>query len=551
MRFLSRLTVAAGLAALASATFVAPASAGWPITKTHWSAEDERDFEAFVTQIGESNCSTPNECMRSSANRYVGTDHARINFDSDCADLAYFLRAYYASKNGLPFSFAAGVRPRIRGQSDLRFNTGGNLITDRVSITGRGGANPGSVFNRIRDVVSSATFRVGPEWQDAPYTDFYSPVISRETIRPGMPVYDINGHVVVIYKVAEDGRIHYMDSHPDYSLTRSVFGAQFGRADPNLGAGIKAWRPIELVGATRRGDELVGGRIVFAPNEEIATFSMEQYHGNVPDPGGDWHAGKFIRDGVEMGYYEYVRAQLSSGEFHYNPVYELSATMRSLCADLHDRAAAVEIAIDAGIHRKEQPGRLPPNIYGTDQMEWEIYSTPSRDARLKTRFVEFRSEMGRLIQLWIDRDTRVSYDGLNLKEDLLEAFQREAAACRITYSNSNRQVVTLNFTDIMHRIFRLSFDPYHCIERRWGATSEAELASCPDGGTKRRWYLAEQGLRNQIERTYERRMDFTVSQLEDGVPGSGTLVEPDVDVLKLIENIGPRVAFQGMQPRGE
>ena len=29
---------------------------------------------------------------------------------------------------------------------------------------------------------------------------------------------------------------------------------------------------------------------------------------------------------------------------------------------------------------------LPPNIYGTDHMEWEIYSTPSRDARIKTAF---------------------------------------------------------------------------------------------------------------------------------------------------------------------
>ncbi len=72
----------------------------------------------------------------------------------------------------------------------------------------------------------------------------------------------------------------------------------------------------------------------------------------------------------------------------------------------------------------------------------------------------------------------------------------------------------------------MSFDPYHCVERRWGAAG-AELASCRDGALKRRWYDAEQKLRNQIDRTYETRMDFTLGELEAG--RGGVTAAPDTD----------------------
>ena len=75
----------------------------------------------------------------------------------------------------------------------------------------------------------------------------------------------------------------------------------------------------------------------------------------------------------------------------------------------------------------------------------------------------------------------------------------------------------------------MSFDPYHCAELRWAAQGE-ELSSCPDGGLKRAWYAAEQGLRNQIDRTYEARMDFGLDELVRGGPGRGTPTPPDTDV---------------------
>ena len=70
--------------------------------------------------------------------------------------------------------------------------------------------------------------------------------------------------------------------------------------------------------------------------------------------------------------------------------------------------------------------------------------------------------------------------------------------------------MTLGFDSIMERLFALDFDPYHCIERRWGA-SDRELATCTDGEVKTRWFKAEQRLRNQTDRAYDVQMGFLVA----------------------------------------
>src|SRR5690348_6966072 len=95
---------------LAAAALSVPANAAprpqetWRIVKDHWGPEDERGFGAFVTALGESGCNSSESCLRSAANPWRGSDSAFIDIDVDCAKFPYLLRAYYAWKNGLPFS---------------------------------------------------------------------------------------------------------------------------------------------------------------------------------------------------------------------------------------------------------------------------------------------------------------------------------------------------------------------------------------------------------------------------------------------------------------
>ena len=110
--------------------------------------------------------------------------------------------------------------------------------------------------------------------------------------------------------------------------------------------------------------------------------------------------------------------------------------------------------------------------------------------------------------------------------------------------------MTLNFEEMSRRLFAMSFDPYHCIERRWGVLTREELATCGDDPAKERWDFAEQRFRNQINRTYEIRMDFDVTQLERGVPGSGADAPPPVDIKWLIDTIPAQALLDPMRPVG-
>ena len=140
----------------------------------------------------------------------------------------------------------------------------------------------------------------------------------------------------------------------------------------------------------------------------------------------------------------------------------------------------------------------------------------------------------------------VRYDGADLAGDLLAAFNEEKDACSFSYWRSDKTRVRLNLGHVMDRLWDLSFDPYHCPERRWGARG-AELETCTDDGTKEQWYNAQRFLRYQAERTYDVRMDFTLDELkppmlarpEDG--GLGVDAPADADIRAYIAGLNGAV----------
>jgi hypothetical protein len=550
MRILPRFTGALaavmlvfGLSAAAHA-----AQSTWRITKTEWTEADEKGFGDFVQAIGESGCSTTAECMKSPANPYRASDPPGLVFKMDCAKWVYTLRAYYAWKNGLPFGYVN----QIAGPGgDIRFSNQGNRLLSRRDLIDRGnGIAVAPAFAQLHDEVWSATYRSDAAATGGVMSDFYSPRIAPGAIRPGTAIYDIKGHVTVVYKIEPDGRILYMGADPDTTVMHSVYGPQFGQEKAALGGGFKNFRPLKLVGATRRPDgSYVGGHIVLAANDEIPDFSLEQYRGNVADAHGDGPDAMFQYKTETVGLFDYVRGSLSGGTFSFDPVYELKLGLNQLCNDMQERTRAVDAAIAAGIDRKAHPAALPGNIYASDDQEWEAYATPSRDASLKAKFSRLNTDLLRFILRGQARkpDYRAMWD---LKNRLEAAYREKAEACRITYTNSDGKPVTFGFDDGVRRLFTMSFDPYQCAERRWGATSETELASCKDDVVKTRWYMAEQNLRNQADRSYVPRAQFTLADLEQGVPGSGVKKPPECDVAAMIARMGREPLMAAMEPVG-
>jgi hypothetical protein len=513
----------------------------WRIARDHWTAADERGYEAFVAALGAGNCSSTESCLRNPANPWRGSDRRFKDIDVDCAKFAYLLRAYYAWKNGLPFSYVDS----IRGEGDTRFDKAGNRLVSRHDIIDRGGGIDGpAAIRAMLKVVFTATFRSDAGHDGRIESDFYSPAIEPGSIHIGTMIYDTNGHVGIVWKVDADGRIFYMDAHPDFTVTRSVYGAQFGQSPVVLGGGLKNWRPFRLVGAKKTAQGLVGGHMEFARNEQIADFSLVQYFGTEPNPARDVKAARWLYDGTRLGFYEYVRAAVSGGRPDYNPLFELKSKMKTLCNGLHDRAQYVEMAIAQGIAVRPHPPELPANIYSSADGTWESYATPSRDARLKAGFAALRRDLGRMIALWRARDPRIVYDGNFLRDDLLKAYDEQSKACTVTYLSSDKKPVKLDFDGMVHRLFAMSFDPYMCIEARWGDDSPA----CPDDPAKRRWYAAEQRLRNSPDTPYGRTVAFSVADLEQHAPGSGIDSPPDVDVRALIAAMPARRVFVQTMP---
>jgi hypothetical protein len=226
--------------------------------------------------------------------------------------------------------------------------------------------------------------------------------------------------------------------------------------------------------------------------------------------------------------------------------------VQTICASILDRKIAVERAVGAKMHLRPHPERLPPNIFGT-YGDWENYSTPSRDARLKVSFIELRRTMQELVELVQARDPSVRYEGPDLGADLWNAFVEEKDKCTFTYRRSDETRMRLNLGHVLDRLWELSFDPYNCPERRWGAKG-AELETCTDDEMKTRWHNALRFLRYQAERTYDVRMDFTLEQIrppmsakpEEG--GLGVEAPADADVRAYLARLAKLTVASGEPP---
>ncbi len=523
-------------ASLLIATNTAKASSNqdWAIKKSAWSDSDERNFGAFISALGDANCHTVDSCLKSTANPYRGTDSTATVFESDCGRFPFLLRAYFAWKNSLPFSVVSSVAAVDGLGHDLRYSPKGNYVVTRKDIISKS-AKPLSGLDGIdlvMNAVSTAIYRYNAE-NDKPaglFFDFAPAGINRNDVRPGTVIYDANGHAAMVYRVETDGRVKYIDAHPDHSVTRSEYGKKFVRSSPNSGGGFKNFRPLLLSGATRAADgSYIGGHVTTIPMTQMPSFSMEQFYGNQPSPDHNWKKAGFVKSGQRLDFYDWVRSSLAVGDLKYHPIEEMTNSMTSLCGDIQDRVGAVDEALARGIAVKPQPYALPDNIYGTSG-EWESYSTPSRDARLKTSFKEVREDVQRFVELYRQASPRIDYHGTNLVLDLRNAYDKTANACVIQYKRTDGSMMSLNYGQLVSRLFDLSFDPYQCVELRWGATTAQELSTCHDDSTKRAWYDAEKNLRNQIDRPYDQKMGFTLDQLRAHVPGSGTAAAPDVDL---------------------
>jgi len=533
------------LSFLLLSAIVAPAFAqddAWSIRKTTWSQADELGYQEFIRSLGytafDRKCDAPAgvcrgiaDLLASAGNPYRDSDPDWVGtLHTDCADFPLTLRAYFAWKNFLPYAVASGVAPLgyCGVVADTRFCQNGNKIVARRAV--ETGISAKRVLTRWSVSPTTSIYRTHYLDEHGLGSDFYTPAIDRSGITPGTIIYNPNGHTSMVFDVLDDGRVLYLEADIGGEInTGYLTPAKLPLRSDAVGWGFKKWKPVTLVGAELdRNGNYVGGETVEPRAPQVPGYSPIQYTARA-----EGAANEYIFDGRRVSYHEFVRQRLAKAPLEIDPTQEIWHLVDSACRGIQDRVAAVNRALEVGMHNDPHPARLPPNIYGTgghwQWFHWETYSTPSRDAHIKTELKNIVDASRAIIQRYRRNDPGVVYHGDSIAADMLDAYAEAATRCTVTYTNSDGKPVTLDLLDVTDRAFRLSFDPYHCAELRWGAQGD-ELASCGSDADKLVWYRNEQYLRNQIESRYDDRMDFTVEELATLRPGNGVAEPPDIDV---------------------
>lgn len=234
-----------------------PMSSSWPMSRS-WTPAAERDFGRFVARIGAAvaagRCGTLERCLNNPAINPLHQPGARpLRIHADCADVAYVLRAYYSYRSGLPFAWTSHM---VGNGRDPRY-----MLHTRSA--GRSfwfeSPTPRHLLENIGSTVHSGYFRLSPEDNDG---DTYVAAVNREAIHPGTTYYNPNGHVLVVWDVAANGTVRFIDGHPDNSLTHPEFSIRQPRGAGYMGGGFRNFRPLVVR----------DGLVVALPNRDIAHF---------------------------------------------------------------------------------------------------------------------------------------------------------------------------------------------------------------------------------------------------------------------------------------
>ena len=407
-------------------------------------------------------------------------------------------------------------RPSRRSgySKDIRYTARGNVIASRRDLVEAGHrCAPRHPADRRHHLLGALPLsaRATP---GKLLPDHYPVKIARDSIKPGTIIYDPNGHVAVVYKVTPEGRIHYIDTHPDNSLTRGVYGKAFTRSSPAMGAGFKRWRPLTLVGATQRPDGSYARRPDQArADKDIADWSDEQFFGTEAERPKAVERRQVRARGRDARILR-LRAQAAR---------QRRLQVRPAGGDALDGALAVrgpEVPRRRGGRRHQ--GRHPQAAAARPAAQQHLRHrrrlgdllhalarrTPEDRLQGAARRGRALPDAGGCGQRPAGLRGRATSAAISARP----ICRRRAPAPSPTRASDGSEK-QLAFAEVARRLFALSFDPHHCAERRWGAQDAEELATCADGADKRAWYEAEQRLRNQPDRTYDVRMGFSLADL--------------------------------------
>jgi len=478
----------------------ATAGSVWPLRDT-WNRATENLYSAWIEKLFDAPLDAApswpalHEVLRDQSRNFL-FNHLGLREDElglvirpDCADLPYFLRAYFAFKMGLPFGYSicsrggAGQPPKcfawrsIQTPEEARSLPPGPRIASAtpLEMLGQPGANPvsapakqlglaASFGQYLRSTVANAVHSgTGRTLASDENTDYYPVPLKQETLRPGTVYADPYGHVLVLAKrVAQAGDaagvFFAVDGQPDGTVARKRFwrgNFMFAQDRALGGPGFKRFRPIvrDKNGALRR---LANAEI--AKNPQYGDFSLDQ-----------------ARLGVEE-FYDQMDDVMSPAPL--DPLRALKEAVTALEEQVKARVTSVENG------RKFQNGGrdadMPDGaaIFETTGA-WEDFATPARDLRLLIAMDVVRGFPDRVARRPERYAMPKGKSVADVKAELQSVLASELAARKFAYTRSDGSPWTLALKDVLDRAadLEMGYNLNDCVELRWGATANSDEAS--------------------------------------------------------------------------
>lgn len=497
----------------------------WPL-RGRWNRETENLYSAWIEKLfdapldAELSWKALHFVLRDES-RNVLFNHLGLKEDSkklilrpDCADLPYFLRAYFAFKMGLPFGYSKCTRggrgkpPRCRAWWDIKnlepppqprpeqiagratqyrydryaaHRQGGlfgnffgrpevrrpyaRTTTARLQARRRQGlvASFGQYSRTIANGVHSGSARTA---LSAAKTDFYPVALTEEALRPGVVYADPYGHILVLVKRVPQSRggagiFLAVDGQPDGTVARKRFwrGNFLFARDPALGgAGFKRFRPVMR---TKKGS--------------LTRLSNAQIEKNA-------HYGDVSLDQAQLGIEEfYDRMDDVMSPSPLDPVRALKEAITSLEEQVKVRVTSVENG-----RKFQNSGRgnatMPngPAIFETTGA-WESFSTPARDLRLLIALDVVRKFPERVARRPERYAMPTGMDTADVKAQLQRVLNEEIAERKFSYTRSDGSPWELSLKDVFERMtdLEMAYNPNDCVELRWAAPADSEeLSTC-------------------------------------------------------------------------
>lgn len=448
-----------------------------------WEQDTENLFSAFIEQLFQFPRDADvswnglhtllNDPKQNLLYNHLGErEDEELNLSPDCADLPYFLRAYFAWKTSLPFGVRSCSRGRKgRSPSCTQFQTNDLEAPVEEQLN-----SETKIFDRFVNIIvgwsaHSASGRTHPKFNE---TDFYPVELSRKALVPGTIFADPYGHIMIISKwypqpLGGYGVLMAVDGQPDGTIGRRRFWKGtflFDAATESFGAGFKRFRPVVYEKVKTETDEQSVPKTL--SNRELqrsrvfSKYSVSQY-----DNGTDAF---------------YDKMQLLINPTPLNAEDLLRSRIDALEESVKRRVQAIANGEAYMAERGFEPIDMPvgDEIFQTEG-PWENYSTPSRDMRLLIAIDAVMETPKKVLQhpkqYGIPDDEKIE----RVVSHLQELLEKELETRFIKYTRSDGTNWKLSLENIVERqtALEMAYNPNNCIEQRWGAPIESdEYATC-------------------------------------------------------------------------